>query len=46
MSEDEKDYARLVRLIRKIAKEEVWQAIDEHLTDYKHEERPVEEACT
>lgn len=37
----------LVRLIRSIAKEEAWEAInevmDEHLDDYEHEMKPVEQ---
>ncbi len=37
-------YARLVRLIRRIAREEAWQIIDEHLEDYVHRERPTEES--
>ena len=47
MSEDEiakrKD---LIQLIRRIAREEAWQAIDEHLSDYEHKEKPMEDACT
>ncbi len=36
-------YVRLVRLIRRIAKEEAWQALDEHLDDYVHSAKPTEE---
>lgn len=36
-------YARLVRLIRRIAREEAWQIIDEHLEDYVHSEKPAED---
>lgn len=36
-------HAWLIQLIRKIAKEEAWQALDEHLSDYVHEEKAVEE---
>ena len=38
------DYARLIRIMRRIAKEEAEQAIDEHLCDYAHNEQPIEEA--
>ena len=30
--------ARLVNLILKTAREEVWEALDEHLCDYEHRE--------
>ncbi|MCW4046854.1 MAG: hypothetical protein NWE99_04750 [Candidatus Bathyarchaeota archaeon] len=36
-------HAWLIQLIRKIAREEAWQALDEHLSDYVHEEKAVEE---
>lgn len=36
-------HARLIQLIRKIAREEAWQALDEHLSDYVHEAKAVEE---
>ena len=36
----------LIQLIRRIAREEASQALDEHLSDYEHKERPMEEACT
>lgn len=42
MSEDSK-HEKLVRLIREIAREEVYEAIDEHLDDYEHKEKPAEE---
>ncbi len=35
-------HAQLIRLIRKIAREEAWQTIDEHLNDYLHIEKPAE----
>ncbi len=35
-------HAQLIRLIRKIAREEAWQTIDEHLNDYLHREKPAE----
>ncbi|MBN1358047.1 hypothetical protein JW988_04675 [Candidatus Bathyarchaeota archaeon] len=34
---------RLIQLIRQIAQEEVWEAIDAHLDDYEHKEKPPEE---
>ena len=34
---------RLVWLIRRIAREEAWEAIDEHLDDYEHKEKPLED---
>jgi hypothetical protein len=34
--------SQLVRLIRRIAKEEAWQILDEHLSDYVHQ-KPAEE---
>ena len=40
-SQDSK-HARLVWLIRRIAREEAWEAIDEHLDDYEHKEKPAE----
>ncbi|MCW3983777.1 MAG: hypothetical protein NWE96_07250 [Candidatus Bathyarchaeota archaeon] len=36
--------ARLVELIRRIAREEAWQIMDEHLDDYEHKEKPSEDA--
>jgi hypothetical protein len=36
--------AHLVELIRRIAREEAWQIMDEHLDDYKHKEKPMEDA--
>ena len=44
MSNEKSDYTRLVELIRRIAREEAWQAIDEHLSDYEHKEKPAEDA--
>jgi hypothetical protein len=38
-----KKRSRLIRLMRRIAREEAWQIMDEHLSDYVHEEKPVEE---
>jgi hypothetical protein len=45
MSSEKSDYARLIEFIRRIAREEAWQAIDEHLSDYVHKEKPAEDAC-
>lgn len=36
-------YERLVWLVRRIAREEAWEAIDEHLDDYEHKEKPPED---
>ena len=36
--------ARLVESIRRIAREEAWQIMDEHLDDYEHKEKPSEDA--
>lgn len=35
---------RLIRLIRRIAREEVEQALEDHVSDYDHKEKPAEEA--
>lgn len=43
MSSERSSHERLVRLIRKIAREEAWEAIDEHLEDYEHKEKPAED---
>ncbi len=39
-SSEEPNRQQLIRLIRKIAREEIWQALDDHLDDYEHKERP------
>lgn len=44
MSAEERN--RLIQLIREIAREEACEAIDEHLDDYAHEKRPLEEVET
>ena len=46
MTEDAKfeERTQLIRLIRKIAREEAGEVIDEHLNDYAHRERAIEEA--
>ena len=36
-------YERLVGLIRRIAREEAWEAIDEHLDEYEHQEKSAED---
>ncbi len=43
MSEDQ---TRLILLIRKIAREEIGEALDEHLCDYEHKEISDEDICT
>jgi len=43
MSSEDSKHKRLVRLIREIAREEAWEVIDEHLSDYKHKEKPAED---
>ncbi|MEM0313349.1 MAG: hypothetical protein QXQ41_02230 [Candidatus Bathyarchaeia archaeon] len=37
-----KDWKKLVRLIRRIAKEAAYEALDEHLRDYEHKEKPAD----
>ena len=36
--------SQLIRLIRRIAREEAWQILDEHLSDYMYQETPAEAA--
>ena len=36
--------SQLIQLIRRIAREEAWQILDEHLADFMHQEKPAEEA--
>jgi hypothetical protein len=47
MSEVNSERERLVRLIRRIAREEAWEVVDEviveHLDDYEHKEKPAED---
>lgn len=43
MSSEGIGYEKLVELIRRIAKEEAYEAIDEHLDEYEHKERPIED---
>ncbi len=45
MSEDEIARQKgLIQLIRRIAREEAWQILDEHLSDYVYQEKAAEEA--
>ncbi len=45
MSEDEiAKQKNLSQLIRRVAREEAWQILDEHLADCMHQEKPAEEA--
>jgi hypothetical protein len=37
-------YTRLIQLKRRIAREETWQAIDEHIDNCEHKQKPAEEA--
>lgn len=39
---DEETRKQLVSLIRRIAREEAYEVIDEHLEDYEHNERKVD----
>jgi len=41
---EDSTHKRLVRLIRQIAREEAYAVIDEHLDDYEHKEKPVDQA--
>jgi len=44
MSEaEEEEHRKLVRLIRRIAKDVFYELMDEHLTDYEHKENRAEE---
>lgn len=43
MSSEGMGYEKLVELIRRIAKEEAYEAIDEHLDEYEHKEKPPED---
>lgn len=43
MSEDPEQRKRLIALIRRIAREEAWQAIDQHSEDYEHKQKPADE---
>jgi predicted translin family RNA/ssDNA-binding protein len=47
MDEVDSKRERLVRLIRRIAREEAWEvvdeAVDENLKDYEHKEKPAED---
>ena len=43
MSSEGMGYEKLVELIRRIAKEEAYEVIDEHLDEYEHKEKPLED---
>ena len=43
MSSEGMGYEKLVELVRRIAKEEAYEAIDEHLDEYEHKEKPQED---
>jgi hypothetical protein len=36
-----KSQKRLLRLIRRIARETAYEVLDEHLNDYEHKEKPA-----
>jgi len=42
VSNEGMSHEKLVQLIRRIAKEEAYEVIDEHLDEYEHKEKPVE----
>jgi hypothetical protein len=44
-SQEPEEHSRLVRPIRKIAREEAIEAIDEHLYDYEHKEATDTDNC-
>ena len=44
MTEEEKKQKELVDMIRKIAREEANEVLDEHLEDFVHTEKPVEDS--
>jgi len=44
MSKEKSDYHRMIKLIHRIAREEAWQVMDEHLSNYEHQEKSPEEA--
>jgi hypothetical protein len=43
MSEVDSERERLVRLIRRVARDVAYEIIDEHLDGYEHEEKPAED---
>jgi len=43
LTADQADKTWLVELIRRIARDEAWQVMDEHLSNYEHQEKPPEE---
>lgn len=40
---NEEERRRLVRLVRQIAREVAYEALDEHLEDCEHKEKPAED---
>jgi DNA-binding FadR family transcriptional regulator len=36
-------HEKLVQLIRRIAREEAYEVIDEHLDEYEHKEKPLKD---
>jgi len=43
MSDRDSKHRKLVRLIRRIAREEAYAVLDEHLGDCEHKEKPAQE---
>jgi len=43
VSNESMSHEKLVQLIRRIAREEAYEAIDEHLDEYEHKEKPMED---
>jgi thioester reductase-like protein len=43
VNSQDSEHARLVCLIRRIAREEAWEAIDGHVDEYEHNEKPPED---
>ena len=46
MNTNDESHGKLVQLIRRIAREEAYEVIDEHLDEYEHKEKPAEEVPT
>ena len=36
---DEAERKKLIRLVRKVARETAWEVIDEHIEEYEHKEK-------
>jgi DNA-binding FadR family transcriptional regulator len=43
MNETCSKHKRLIMLIRRLAREEAYEIMDEHLEDYEHKEKPTRE---